>query len=72
MIAIGGKVYTNFCGLNVLGDGVESKSFKIIANYTLLNYENKYYVQSNLGNCAYKTVNTEMVDYHDRNILESD
>ena len=39
------KVYTNFCGLIVPGDGVECKSFTFIFIDSLLFYENKYYQQ---------------------------
>ena len=39
------KVYSNFCGLNVLIDGVEFESFTIICIDFLLVYENKYYLQ---------------------------
>ena len=35
----------------------------------LLVYENKYYLQVYFDNCAYKIVNTEMVD---DNIFETD
>ena len=34
-------VYTNFCGLNTLEDGVECKSFTIISIDSLLVYEKK-------------------------------
>ena len=38
-------VYTNFYGLNVPGDGVESASFTIISIDSLVMYENKYYLR---------------------------
>ena len=52
----GDKVYTNFRELNVPEDGVECKSFTIIFVDSLLVYENKYYLQVYLDNCAYKIV----------------
>ena len=36
------------------------------------NYENKYYLQVYLDNCAYKTVNMQSINYTDDNIFESD
>ena len=36
----GDKVYTNYCGLNVLEDGAECESFTIISNDSLLVYNN--------------------------------
>ena len=36
----------------VLGDGVEFESFTIIPTDSLLAYENKYYLQVYLDNCA--------------------
>ena len=66
----GDKVYINFRGLNVSEDGVECKSFKIISIDSLLIYENKYYIQVYLDNCAYGTVNTQMMDYLAQNLFE--
>ena len=42
--AHGGKVYTNFRGLNVPEDDIECKSFTVIPIDSLLTYENKYYL----------------------------
>ena len=66
------KVYSNFRGINVPEDGVEYRSFTIISIDFLLVYENKYYVQVYLDNCAHKIVNTKMVDYLDDNLFETD
>ena len=58
------QIYTNFCGLNVPEDVVECESFTIIISIdSLLVYENKYYLQLYLDNCAYKLVNTQMIYY---------
>ena len=47
------EVYTNFCSLTFPEDG---ESFTVIyIDYSLV-YENKYYLQMHLDNCAYKTV----------------
>ena len=51
--------------LNVPEDGVECKSF------TIISIANKYYQQVYLDNCAYKIGNTEMVDYLDGNLLDT-
>ena len=42
-------------------DGIEYESFTIISIHSLLVYE--YYLQVYLDNCAYKIVNSQMVDY---------
>ena len=44
-------------------EGGERESFTIISDDSLFIYKNKYYPQVYLGNCAYKTVNIEIV-YH--------
>ena len=49
----GDKVYINFRRLNVPGDDIESESFTVIYVDSLLVYENKYYLQVYLDNCAY-------------------
>ena len=49
----GDKVYINFRRLNVPGDDIESESFTVIYIDSLLVYENKYYLQVYLDNCAY-------------------
>ena len=41
----GDKVYTNFRGLNVSEEDIESESFTVISIDSLLVYENKYYFQ---------------------------
>ena len=41
----GDKVYTNFCGVNVLENYIECESFTVISIDSLLVYENKYYLQ---------------------------
>ena len=64
------KVYTNFHGLNVAEDDIECESFPIISIDSLLVYENKYYLQVYLDNCAYKIVNEQMTDYLDENGFE--
>ena len=38
----GGKVYTNFCSLNMPKDDIKSESFTVISIDSLLVYENKY------------------------------
>ena len=53
----GDKVYINFRGLNVPEDDIKCKSFIVISIDSLLVYENKYYLQVYLDNCAYKTAN---------------
>ena len=63
------KVYINFCGLNVPEDDIECESFTVISIDSLLVY-NKKYLQVYLDNCAYKTVNKQMPNYLDENLLE--
>ena len=63
IITHGYKIYINFRCLNVPKDGVECKSFIIISIYSLLVYENKFYLQEYLDNCTSKTVNKRMIDY---------
>ena len=60
---------TDFCGLNVLQDGVECEYFTI---GSLLVYENKYNLQVYLDNCDYKNINKQIVDYLGDNLFESD
>ena len=52
-------------------DVVEYKSFTIISIDSLLVYESKY-LQVYFDNCAHKIVSTEMIDYLDDNLFESD
>ena len=61
----GDNVYTNFHGVNVPEDYIEYESFTVISIDSLLIYENKYYLQIYLDNCAYKIVNKQMTDYLD-------
>ena len=44
--------------------------FTSISIDSLTIYENKYYLQVFLDNCAYKIVNKEMTDYLDENVFE--
>ena len=64
------KVYTNFHGLNVPEDDTECESFTAISIDSLLVFENKYYLQVYLDNCAYNIVNRQMTDYLDENLFE--
>ena len=66
----GDKVYTNFCGLNVPEDDMKYESFTVISIDSLLVYNNKYYLQVFLDDCAYKTVNKQMTDYLEENLFE--
>ena len=52
----------NFRGLNVPKDDIECESFTVIFIDSLLVYDNKYYLQVYLDNCAYKIVNKQMTD----------
>ena len=63
------KVNTNFHGLNVPEDGIECDFFTVISIDSLLIYENKYYLEVYLDNCAYKIANKEMADYLDDNFF---
>ena len=63
------RVYTNFRGLYLLENGVKCKYFTVISIDSLLVYENKYYLQVYLDYCAYKIVDTEMVDYLDNSFF---
>ena len=57
------KVYTDFCGLNVPEDDIKCEYFAVISIDSLLVYENKYYLQVYLDNCAHKIANKQMTDY---------
>ena len=57
----GNKVYTNFCSLCV-PENVDS----------LLVYEDKYFLQIYLHDCADKTVDKLVIVYLDDNLFESD
>ena len=60
-----------FYGLHVTEDGLEYESFTIVPIDFLLVYGDKYYLQVYLDNCAYKTVDTQMIHYLDDNLFES-
>ena len=64
------EVYANFRGLNVLEDDIKFEYFAVISIDSLLVYENKYYLQVYLDDCAYKIVNKLMTDYLDKNAFE--
>ena len=66
----GDKFYTILRDLNVPEDNIQSESFTVISIDSLLVYDNKYYLQVYLDNCAYKVVNKQMTDYLDRNLLK--
>ena len=66
----GGKVNTNFRGLNVPEDDMECESFIAISIDPLLVYENKYYLRVYLDNCVYKIANKQMKNYLDENLFE--
>ena len=52
--AYGDKVYTDFRDLNLPEDEIECESFTVASIDSLHVYENKYYLQVYLDNCAYK------------------
>ena len=52
-------------------DDIECKYFTPISN-SLLAYENKYYFQVYLDNCAYKIIDKRMIDYLGENPFETD
>ena len=66
----GNKVYTNFRDLDVPEDDIECESFKVISIDSLFVYENKYYLQVYLDNCAYNIANKQMTDCLDENFFE--
>ena len=51
-------------------DDIECESITFISIDSLLIYDNKYYLQVYLDNCAYKIVSKQMVDYVDKNLFE--
>ena len=51
---------------------LECKSFTVIFIDFLLAYENNYYLQEYLDNCAYKIENKQMIDYLDDDLFETD
>ena len=66
----GDNVYTNFRDLNVPEYDIKFESFTSICVGSLLVYDEKYYLQVLLDNCAYKIVNKQMTDYLDENLFE--
>ena len=54
----------------MLEDDIECESFTVIYIDSLLVYNQKYYLQVFLNNCAYKFVNKQMTDYVDENVFE--
>ena len=66
------KFSTDFCGLNVWKGEVECEFFVIICFYFLLVYENMYYLQVYLDDCAYKMANMQMIDSLHDNLFKSD
>ena len=65
------KIHTNFCGLNVPEANIECDSFTVISIASLLAYENKYYLQIYLNNCAYNIVGNQIIDYLGDNPFET-
>ena len=53
-------------------DGTECESFTVIFIDSLLVYENKYYLQVYLDNCAYRISDKQMIGYLDDNFFETD
>ena len=49
---------------------MKCESFTVISIDSLLVYENKYYLQVYLDNCAYKTPNKQITNYLDENLFE--
>ena len=68
----GNKVYTNFSCLNVPEDDIDCESFTVISIDSLLVYENKYYLQVYLDNCAYRNANKQIIVYLDDNLFYVD
>ena len=52
-------------------DDIECELFTDISIDSLLVYDDKYYPQVFLDNCAYKIVNKQMTDYLDENLFEN-
>ena len=51
---------------------MECKCFTVISIGSLLVYDSKYYSQVYLDNCAYKSVDNQMIDYLDDNLFQID
>ena len=50
-------------------DDIECEFLTDISSDSLLVYEDKYYLQVYIDNCAYKIVNKQMRDYLDENVF---
>ena len=61
----------SMCYLNVTEDNIEYKSFTVTSIDCLLVYENNYYRQVYLDNCAYKIVDMQMTNYLNNNPFET-
>ena len=70
--AYGGKVYTNFSGLNVPEDDIRCESFTAISIDHLLFHENKCYLQVYLDNCGHKVIEKELVHFFCDNPFKTD
>ena len=66
------KVCTKCRRLNVEEDGVECESFTITSDDSWRVYENKYYLQVYLDNCAHKIMDKQITYYFGDNIFEPD
>ena len=64
------NVYITFRDLNVPEDDIECEFFTVISIDSLLVYNEEYYLQVFLDNCAYKIINKQMKDYFDENLFE--
>ena len=53
-------------------DDVAWESFLLISIDSLLVYENKYYLQVYIDNCAYKIVKKQITNYLGDNLFETD
>ena len=49
---------------------MQCESSTVISIDSLLVYDNKYYLQVYLDNCAFKIVNEQMTDYLQENLFE--
>ena len=49
---------------------MEFRTFAFISIYSVLVYNNKYYLQVYLDNCDYKNLCKKMTDYLDENVFE--
>ena len=72
MRTYGDKVYINFCGLNVSEDHIACKSFQSFLLIFFIVFENKYYLQVYLDNCAYRIAKKQMTDHPDKNHFATD